>query len=410
MRDLKFLFFFLLIITSVLPAMSAVEVSLDSKFSQGETLLAIFSGNFIDQIRDENVLFYRGHVKIPMMYDVVKIEDEFYVYAVLTGKTEGNYSLAIEGVRYMKGTEIVDDDILTNFTISNETAAFSVNPGALIVTNDFSIEFQNLQNQKIIMSINENSPSIDSQKSLELKSGEKKSVFFSVEENPLGGLVTMEFSSGNFSYILPVYIDSGRTNEEKEKRLEFHPKIVEVSLATSSDSKRILYMTNTGEETLEDILFDVSPLLEPYVEIFPDKINSLEPNETEKIEIQISSDAEEKIIEGDVIAFTENFSASFTLVLDFIEDFVPADGEEDVLIVTTCAELEGTFCSETQECSGESVQAKDGICCLAPAECKEIEKSSSGKYIGWGLLILALVILYWFYKRRYKKVMKRKPF
>src|SRR3989304_8695254 len=104
---LIYLFFILI------PMVSAVEVSMNSEFSQGETLLATFSGNFIDQIRDENVLFYRGHVKIPMIYDVVKIEDEFYVYAVLIGKTEGNYSLSIEDVRYMKGTEIVDDDIIT---------------------------------------------------------------------------------------------------------------------------------------------------------------------------------------------------------------------------------------------------------------------------------------------------------
>jgi len=399
----------LFLVMVLMPSISAIEVSMDSKFSQGETLLAKFSGNFIDQIRDENVLFYRGHVKIPIVYDVVKIEEEFYVYALLAGKTEGNYSLSIEGVRYMKGTDIVDDDIVSNFSISNETAVFSVNPGVLITTNDFPVEFQNLQDRKITININENSPSIDSQKSLELKSGEKKKVFFSVEENPVKGIVSVEFSSGDFSYILPAYIDSGITDEEKEKKLEFHPQSATVSLATNSDAKRIIYIENTGEEILEDILFDVSPLLEPYVEIFPDKINKLEPNETEKIEIQISSDAQEKIIEGDVIAFTENFSASFTLVLDFVKDFVPANGSEP-LIVTSCEDLGGIVCTEGLECSGDIVQSKNGDCCIAPLVCQEPKKPSSGKYIGWGLLILAFVFLFWFYKRRYKRVAKRKAF
>lgn len=393
----------------IFPLISAVEVSMDSSFSQGETMLAKFSGNFIDQITRENVFFYRGHVGIPMIYDVIKIGDEFYVYALLIGKTEGNYSVSVEGVRYMKATQIVDDDIISNFTISNETAMFSVNPGALVAEGDFSVELRNLQDRKITISINDDSPSIDSQTSLELKSGEKKNVFFNVGENAVKGIVNIDFSSEGFSYSLPVYLDANKTSDAtKDFEMEFQPSRVEVSMATDSDSKRILYLTNTGDETIEDIFFDVSPLLEPYVVISPEKINKLNPNSTEKIEIQIISDLNEAIIEGKITAFTENFSTSFTLVLDFVKDFIPADGEEDLAIVTLCTDLGGTFCTETQECSGESVQAKDGICCLT--ECRQIEKSSTGKWIGWGLLALAFGFLYWFYKKRYKRVSKRKAF
>ncbi|MDP3992578.1 MAG: hypothetical protein U1B79_01555 [Candidatus Pacearchaeota archaeon] len=393
----------------IFPLVSAVEVSMDPSFSQGETLLAKFSGNFIDQITRENVFFYRGHVGIPMVYGVVKIGDEFYVYALLTGKTEGNYSVSVEGVRYYKATQIVDDDIISNFTISNETAMFSVNPGVVSTEGDFSAELQNLQDRKITISISENSQEITSQTSLELKSGEKKNVFFNVGENAVKGIVNIDFSSEGFSYALPVYLDTNKTsNIIKNFEMEFQPSRVEVSMATDSDSKRILYLTNTGDETIEDIFFDVSPLLEPYVVISPEKINKLNPNSTEKIEIQIISDLNEAILEGKITAFTENFSTSFTLILDFVKDFIPADGEEDLAIVTLCADLGGTFCAETQECSGESVPAKDGICCLT--ECRQIEKSSTGKWIGWGLLLLAFGFLYWFYKKRYKRVSKRKAF
>src|SRR3989344_964327 len=118
---LKSFLFLAIFSLMVLPQISAVEVIMDSSFSSGETLLAKVSGNFIDQITRENVFFYRGHVPIAVIYDVVKIEDEFYIYALLTGKNDGNYSISIEDVRYYKATQIVDDNIILDFTISNET-------------------------------------------------------------------------------------------------------------------------------------------------------------------------------------------------------------------------------------------------------------------------------------------------
>ena len=400
-------FIFLLLL---LPSISAVEVSMNSNFSSGETLLAKFSGNFIDQITRDNVAFYRGHVPTSVVYDVVKINEEFYVYALLTDKIQGNYSLNIERVRYMKGADETNDDIVSNFTISNETAIFSVNPGILLAQDDFSVELQNLQDKKITIKINKDSSSISSQNSLELKSGEKKNLFFDVGENAVKEIVNIDFSSEGSSYTLPVYLDINKTsNITKDFEMKFQPSIVNVSMATDSDSKRILYLENTGEETIEDISFGVSPLLEPYIEISPEKINKLDPGDTEKIEIQIASDLEEAMIEGKITAFTENTSTSFTLILDFIKDFVPIE-PEDLAIVTLCEDLNGVVCKGGQECSGDITQSKNGDCCRAPLTCQEIKKSSTGKFIGWGLLVFAFLFLYWFYKRRYKRVARRKAF
>lgn len=388
------------------PLISAVEVSMNSNFSQGETLLAKFSGNFIDQITRDNVVFYRSHVKIPIVYNVVKMNEEFYVYALLTGKTPGNYSLNIERVSYMKGAEIVDNDIISNFSISNETAIFSVSPGALSTGTDFSVEIQNLQDKKITVKVNKDSSSIDSPTSLELKSGEKKNLLFNVTENAVKEIVNIDFSSGDSSYTLPVYLDINKTSGTKDFEMKFQPSIGNISMATSSSSKRILYLTNTGGETIEDILLESSPLLENFITISPEKISKLNPGDTEKIEIQASSDSNEKIIEGKITASTENLSTSFTLVLDFIKDFVPTEP----VILTECADLGGTICAQNFECSDDIVQTKNGDCCRAPATCQEIKKSSSKKFIGWGLLVLVLIFLYWFYKKRYKRVAKRKAF
>jgi hypothetical protein len=390
------------------PLASAVEVSMNSNFSQGETLLAKFSGNFIDQITKDNIVFYRENVKIPMMYGVEKINDEFYVYALLTEKTQDNYSLRVENVRYMKATKIVDDPLVENFSITNETAIFSVNPGVLITSSGFNVEIQNLQDRKINLEITENIVSINSSSSVELKAGEKKTISFTTTTTPENEIKNIEFSSGSFSYQMPVYFNTNKTSiTEKKQGFEFQPTTVDVSMATGSVSKRILYLKNKGNETIENISFRISALLEQYIVISPENIKTLEPGANEKIEIQITSGQQEAVLEGKITAYTENLSSSLTLLLDFIKDFVPANGTEEV-IVPTCEELKGKICSSSQECSADSLSAKDGLCCLA--QCQEVKKSSNGKIIGWGLLILAFLLLYWFYRRRYRGVMRRRPF
>ena len=117
------------------------------------------------------------------------------------------------------------------------------------------------------------------------------------------------------------------------------------------------------------------------------------------IDINIISDLEPVIIEGTIIATAGNFSSSLTLILNFIEDYIPADGEGE--IETTCAQLEGIVCEDNETCTGETRPTKEGICCLA--ECEEIKKSSTGKIIGWTVVIVVVLLLLWFFKK-YKKV------
>ena len=45
------------------PIISAVEIEMKDNFDQGETLIAKISGNFYEAISEENVIFYRGHVR-----------------------------------------------------------------------------------------------------------------------------------------------------------------------------------------------------------------------------------------------------------------------------------------------------------------------------------------------------------
>ena len=397
---LKFLLLITVFLILIFPLVSAAEIEMKSGFSQGETLLAVVSGNFLDQITRDNVFFYQDHVRIPMTYEVGKINNAFYIYALLVGKTQGNYSVVIRDVRYMKGIRESNEDIVRNFTITDNTAAFYVKPGFLITSGDFFLEVQNLLDKRTTITVN-TSESFNSVSSLELLSGETKKINFVLNaENQ--AFENIELGSENTSYSVPVFVDKPEKIGEDNMSFKFEPKIVSVSMATGSDSKRIIYLLNTGSLDIENISFFIPLVLEPYITISPEIIDNLGNGSAKQIEIFVNSGEEEMTLEGKITAKAENLTTSFTLNLDFIEDYIPAEGEEEEEILTTCSQINGTICTQEQNCTGDFVDTSDNVCCLAT--CEQIEKkSSTGKYIGWGLVAIVILFLFWFFKR-YKRV------
>jgi hypothetical protein len=405
-RSLVFVF---LLLIFVLPLASASDIEFvrpsdSSSFDQGETLIVQVTGNFVDQITRDKVFFYRDHVRVPMNYDVLKSENDYYIYALLTNKEQGNYSISVEDVRYYQGIPIVDEPFNLSFSITENTAAFSISPGFAQASESFTLSVQNLQPSQITVDfdLSNNFVSVDS---LSLQSGEIENVLFELD-NPNTEIEFVEASSENTAYSVPVFISGEVITDIGKKDFSFEPGSTSVSMATNSETKRIIYLKNTGDETIEDITFNISSALEPYVTITPSTINNIEVGSAERIEITLISDDEEGIIEGQIIAISGNLSTSFTLVIDFIQDYIPTEDEQTGSTITTCEELSGQVCQENEECSGEEIARTKGavLCCLT--ECNEVKEPSglSGKLIGWGIIILILILVLWFFKRRYKRV------
>ena len=107
-----------ILILLIVPTISAIEFDMKTNFSQGETFMAKVSGYFLEPILKENIFFYRGHVRIPLKYNVAEINNEFYIYAMLADKEPNNYSLAIKNVRYMVGSQISEEDITKDIEIT----------------------------------------------------------------------------------------------------------------------------------------------------------------------------------------------------------------------------------------------------------------------------------------------------
>ncbi|MEM3091144.1 MAG: hypothetical protein QXX55_00330 [Candidatus Pacearchaeota archaeon] len=407
----KIIFSFGLFLLTIFYA-SAVEIETKSEFLQGETLIAIVSGIFLDQITLDNVHFYQDNIEIPVEYNIGKINNEFYIYASLIGKSPGNYSIIIKGVRYMNGTLEKDSDIIKNFKIKNEVASFSVKPGFVNTQDNFYLELQNLLNKKIKIDI-KTSENISSVRSVELLSGEIKRINFFLEtEKRIFEKINL--SSNNIEYSIPIFFEgleimnqeNVTIRREENSTLRFEPRKINISIATNSTGyKKIIYVLNNGSIKIENISFIIPNNLKQYLDVSPKKINSLEANSAGRVEIIINSSSRELKIEGEIIAQANNITDSLKILINFINDYISENGDEKEEILVTCSQLGGNFCNKEQRCSGDSVNTSDTVdvlCCLNNCE-KVSESGSTGKIIGWTLVILILIFLSWFFIK-YKKV------
>jgi hypothetical protein len=385
----------LIIFLLVLPLISSVEVQVNEVYEKGETLLVKVSGNFVDPILKENVIFYEEHVRVPMNFEVLKIDEEFYIYAMLP-EIEKNYSIKIEEVEYYKGSQIIDDEIVMDFYVGNSTADFSVDKGAVITNEDFYLEVQNLLDKKIIVSSKFN----EDEKFYELKSGEIKKLNFEIDEEEL---ITLELSSENQKYEIPVYVYSnGSRDDSLNGRWGFEGSELVVNISTESEQTRMIYLYNNWGD-LEDVELSVSDSLKDYLNLSVYEIDELEEGDNIKIELYFAASDIERSLEGQIKVKANESYDYMAVFLSYIKNYIPSEEElEDVVKKSeTCDEMKGNKCdSEKETCDGTIDYAKDGVCCLG--ECVKKKVSSTGKYLGWGMVIVIVLALLWFFKFKYR--------
>ena len=411
MKKFLLLFLFILLFS---PLVFAVEFNLNQNFQQGETIITKISGNFITPLTKDNVFFYKGHVRIPMDYGIEKINKEYYLYASLSGKTEGNYSISIENIQYMQGAETISDNLVRNFSITNTTADFSLKPGVIVSSSDFSLELQNLKDSQISVTVrtqiantSERDISIVTQEttaktvSLSLVSGEVGKIYFN-SGNGLPTFQKIELKSGNLTYEVPVYIFSALIPSETAYSLE--PSELISSIPTKSVTKKIIFIYNTGSTEIRNISLSLSDSIKPFVNLSQDYIESLSSKTNIPIELSFLSSGELEVsgtlkanINGEVVLYSQ-------ISLKFLNDYVPVN-ETQQSSVKTCGELNGRICKQEEKCDKEIVYAKDNVCCLGSCVSTS-KKSSAGIIIVIAIFVVLIVAGVWFYKKKYKKAKK----
>ena len=395
-----------ILILFLLPTILAIEFDIKEEFSQGETLMAKVSGNFLQSLQKENVFFYRAHVRIPLEYDIKKINDEYYIYALLAEKPEGNYSLVLKDIRYMQGVEVSEEDVIKNFSINNQTADFSINPG-FASDNEFFIEVQNFQDKEIIIEIKTKENKDDSGEfyanPITLKSGQKQKIYFDFEvQEPIFQFI--ELSTENLIYDIPSYIPIAEITGDEVFTFSLENLIV--SAPTNTETGRTIYLYNTGDEPIEDVILSLSDSLKNYANLSKENIDKIDPNSNIPIKLTFFSEDEFEL-EGHVKASYESEIIYSQVSVKFIENYTPPPEPPQDYMTKTCSEWNYEICDSDEDCSMDVISAKDEFCC--PGQCEAKPKPSpAGKIIGVIIFIAIVVFLFWFYKKKYKGA--KKPF
>ncbi len=422
----KFVIFFLALL--MLQSVLAVEFNVKENLDKGETFLAKLSGNFVSPVTKDNVVFYQGHVRIPADTHVTKINDEYYIYSLLTGKPSVEYLVKVENTKYYVGKEISEEDITRNFTITENTTDFSIDKGFVVTKDNFFIEVQNLQESEIGIQINANKttpeesdkgffaslfgtekiqqePTIP-EDALILKSGEIKKIYFTINATQTK-LHILKLSSSNSNYEIPVYAIATKTATEEQKNLSFSPSELDIIINANSITYKNITLSN-NQDVSNDVSLNISESIKPYVSLSQIQVN-ISGKSSIELSLTISAPETEMSIEGEIIATLNTETISFPVYLTIVNESVqiPQEetSEEEVPAISkTCEENSGFVCSKTEECVGELITAKDNKCCIG--ECKPKEESIKGEIIGWLIVFALLGIFIWFYKYKYPKIKK----
>jgi len=68
--------------------------------------------------------------------------------------------------------------------------------------------------------------------------------------------------------------------------------------------------------------------------------------------------------------------------------------------VKTCKEMGYLVCNESERCEGNTTYGSAAKCCVGT--CVQVKKSSTGKTIGWIIIIALAFFVAWFLKKKYQ--------
>jgi len=351
-----------------------LEIDSKESYSIGETALIKVSGNFVSPILEKNILIYRGGAKTASEISMENIEGEYYISSSLIDKFPGNYSMKITGASYLDGRQLITEEIIIPFSIINNTIEFSIFPGSIRTNNNFSVTVQNLKNTKIQLSISgwDSGLVYPEYDTYELKSGEIKKIKFYYKSSNKSLEKNILFSSENYSYYLPVYLEKDDKKTEEEKiEYSFDQGNIKINTTIGTKKTYFTYLKNTGEKDIENISLIVSEEISEYISLLINESFDLEKNSSIKVEIYLDSPTEEKSISGKIRAVDDLENYAY-LYLDIIstKEYIPLNLEENITLEDDIQEIDP-------------------------------EEGTTSKVVGWIIIVILLIIIGWFFFKKY---------
>jgi len=408
----------ILFVIFLLASVSALSITVPEKVNQGSTFIATLQGNILNPVAKSDVGFYEGHVQIPLDYDIEKIEDTYYIYALIP-YSEKLYTLKINDVYFKENNAFKTEDLEANFSSSNLTADFNVNPGFVITReNSFQLVLYNNLNSNLDITYTlgniEGSRIIPLQETSELTIDASK-----IKGTSLNHLI---ISSPNSQYDIPVYFIRNQTfdlveiNDSNNNSiinflegpdLRFSIDKIDETLKIGEGYEYSLILENQGDEDSGEITLKVSDELIDFVSLETGSIENLPPNTAQEIKFSILTKTPIDL-EGGILAESAKSSDELKIVLFAGENVAPVSSVKSKL---TCNDLNGTICLLSQTCSGTSIPSSDNWCCTngicqapgTPTTGGGNNSNTTSIIIVVAALLIILGLIFWRLKKTKKK-------
>ncbi len=384
---------------------SALEYEIKEEFAQEETILAKVSGRFVDSISSKDISLYQDNVRVAFIASVKKINEDYYIFGQGVTKEAGNYSLRIQGIRYIVSGETKSDDIIIPFKVSNEVADFTANPLVVVTSEKFTIELSNKVDKRI--EVKSSLGKLTSTTSLTYD--ETKQIEFSLATQEESSISEITLKSENTEYkiiafkIAPqsipgIVADQGGVSIQQEK-IERYAYIEE------GIKPGVFVIINPWEVELNNIEISVSDSLKDYVSII-NKTVSLEPESEKSIIFEVNPGTEEKNVTGEIIVETSSSETFLPVFLGIFQAY-QGDTQNSGEKYQDCNQVfAGTTCKSNEECIGEVRDPTENpICCLGECKTKEgepLDTDKASKIVGWVLTLSLVLIGVWFFLKKYK--------
>jgi hypothetical protein len=383
------LLFSLLILLIIITNVHAVSTDMKSEYLKKETGIIKISGNILSSIQKEDIGFFRGHVEVPVEFDIEKLEGEYYLWFISPGN-ENVYTLKIKKILTTENGNQVEIDYAQDFVVGNKTVEYNLKPGVVFSREDFEIDIESFIDSDILIDV----------EGREILIGPgKNTVEFKIDDFSGEGFGVLNVGD----YAVPSYIKGdGKISEVVEESLpdlRFKPREIEVVSLVGGERIYPIQIINTRDE-------DVACILEYDKTYFNVEQESfiIPANDFIEVEFEVLEGINEGF-EQVVYAKGDGFELELPFVVEFTEEESKVDkgylgGVFEETSLYMCAELGGEICQSDRVCNGEEETSKDGACCLG--SCQAENKDSSYSWVGY--LVVGIVILIGiFVWMRYKK-------
>ncbi|MEK6848919.1 MAG: hypothetical protein AABX65_04805 [Nanoarchaeota archaeon] len=378
-----------MLVVVFVPQVIALDANLSkSLYAQGETLLLRLEGNFLSPIKESEILFVSNRQEIPIPLSVSKLQDIYYIFAVLP-LVERNYSLVLKNLHYLEARKEKRQDLEINFSTSGNVSEFSVTPAFISTTDDFSLTLQsNLV--PVVVSVK----FLDKAVVVNIPADEKKEVKFSTSEINKTVLTYILLASQKQAYSLPVYIKKSPAPPEV-KFISFRQEALNLTFAPGADFETTIFFISTGDF---DIQFGVTDSLKNLTTLPADKLKASAGEQS--FVLRVRSD-KEGISTGSITAKSGNNTLSIPVYLTIKNNNTPLENLPVISASKRCVELNGKVCKAEEKCEGNIESSTDGNCCMGKCVAKATGGSSKWPWIL--LIILIIAGIGFFAYKKYKK-------